>query len=93
MRGSGELLFQVKSSALCIEDLVAFAKLLWAADFHGESKINKLPIASVEQLIKLKFCARIDSDTVLLNPHTAQLGSTPEERGQIRKRFLQLVGI
>jgi hypothetical protein len=91
-RGSGELLFQIKSRALSVQDLAVFATLLWAANSNGESKSVGQPITSVEQLIMLEFCTRIDADTVLLNPHIAQLGSTPEERGQLRKRFRQLVG-
>lgn len=92
LRGSGELLYQIKAKALSGNDVMVFANMIWLANSKGEVKIEGLPSPSIERLIALKFCARIDRMTVLLNPHVAQLGTTPIERGQLRKRFRQLVG-
>ena len=92
MRGSGELLFQVKSRALSARDMAAFAELLWSSTSGGESSSDGQPITSIQRLCALKFCARLGPHTVLLNPHVAQLGCTPKDRGQLRKRFRQLVG-
>lgn len=91
MRGSGELLYQIKARALSGNDVLVFATLIWLANRNGEVKTAGLSSTSIERLIALKFCARIDRFTVLLNPHVAQIGNTPTERGQIRKRFRLLV--
>ena len=92
MRGSGELLYQIKARALSGIDVTVFANLIWLANAKGEVSIDGFPATSVERLVALKFCARINRLTLLLNPHVAQLGNTPGERGQIRKKFRQLVG-
>lgn len=92
LRGSGELLYQIKAKALSGNDVVVFANLIWLANSEGVVKTDGFPDTSVERLIALKFCARINRSMVLLNPHVAQLGTTPTERGQLRKKFRQLVG-
>lgn len=92
LRGSGELLYQIKARALSGNDVMVFANLIWLANAKGEVSTAGFPSASVERLIALRFCARINCSTLLLNPHVAQIGDTPGERGQIRKKFRKLVG-
>ena len=90
MRGSGELLFQLKARNLSLQDLTVFAELLWAANSHGEVQTYKYPVESVKNLLKLNFCVKINEDTVLLNPHVTQCGGTDSKRGQLRLRFRNL---
>ena len=94
MRGSGELLHQIKSGNLSPADASTYASLLIAADGKGQFQLgNGIPYScSVQRLIALKFCARVNSSVFMLNPHVAQLGDTPSKRGQLRKAFRQLVG-
>ena len=91
LRGSGELLHQIKGQNLSPADAKAYASLLVAVDEMGH--VHGPPCSpSVERLIALKFCARVSPSLLMLNPHVAQLGATPSERGQLRKAFRQLVG-
>lgn len=93
VRGCGELLLRLKSRDLSLQDLTVFAELLWAANSHGEVKSHKYSVESVKKLIALNFCVKINADTVLLNPHIAQLGNTAAMRGQLRLRFRHLKGL
>jgi hypothetical protein len=93
MRGGSELLHQIKSGGLVPIDAATYAALLQAANDKGEVQlIPHFHLPSVERLIALKFCARVSSSVLILNPHVAQLGATPSKRGQLRKAFRQLVG-
>jgi hypothetical protein len=94
MRGSGELLFQIKSKNLSPADVSTYASLLIAADNKGQVQLSNRPFGSlsVKRLIALNFCAQVSPSLLMLNPHVAQLGATPSERGQLRKKFRQLVG-
>jgi hypothetical protein len=94
MRGGSELLHQIKSGGLSPADAATYASLLIAADDKGQVQLsNGIPYSfSVQRLIALNFCARISPSALMLNPHVAQLGATPNKRGQLRKAFRQLVG-
>lgn len=92
MRGSGELLFRIKSKDLSGQDVLVYANLIWTANQKGEVTTCEFSDCSIKRLIALKFIAQIDARTCLLNPHVAQIGKTSIERGQIRKRFRSLVG-
>ena len=94
MRGSGELLHQIKSRNLSPADAATYASLLMAADGKGQVRLGNdffCPL-SIQKLIALKFCAEVSPSVLMLNPHVAQLGDTPSKRGQLRKAFRQLVG-
>lgn len=94
MRGSGELLHQIKSKNLSPADASTYASLLIAADDKGQVQLGNgiFYSSSVQRLIALNFCARVSPSVLVLNPHVAQLGDTPTKRGQLRKAFRQLVG-
>jgi len=94
MRGSGELLHQIKIKNLSPADVATYASLLLAVDQQGQVQLTNRPLRSlsVERLIALNFCARVSPSILMLNPHVAQLGDTPSKRGQLRKAFRQLTG-
>jgi hypothetical protein len=95
MRGSGELLFQIRSKNLSSVDVATYANLLLAVDEKGQVRPGNeiLCSASVERLIALNFCAQVNASVLMLNPHVAQLGDTPSKRGQLRKEFRQLTEV
>ena len=92
MRGSGELLHQIKNKNLSPTDVATFASLLLAVDEKGRVHLGDgTPrTLSVQRLIALNFCARVSASVLMLNPHVAQLSDTPSKRGQLRKAFRQL---
>ena len=94
MRGSGELLHQIKSKNLSPADVATYASLLLAVDQQGQVQLGSRIFCtlSVQRLIALNFCARVSASVLMLNPHVAQLGDTPSKRGQLRKVFRQLTG-
>jgi hypothetical protein len=95
MRGSGELLHQIKSQNLSPADVAIYASLLLAVDQKGQAPFPSTTTgsASVQRLIALNFCAQVSSSVLMLNPHVAQLGDTPSKRGQLRKAFRQLTEV
>lgn len=91
LRGSSELLHQIRSKALTLPEIETYCKLLWAANTEGIVRIEGSPTQCITRLEQLVFLARTqDPGIAMLNPHVAQIGNR-FQRGRLRNQFRKLL--
>lgn len=88
LRGSGELLYQIKARALSPQEVFAFAQLLWSADSSGKVAGYGCPESTLAKFEKLLLLSKLSDGRIMLNPHVSQIGDA-KRRGQLRKEFIK----